>query len=108
MGSIGHPCRTIQGSVRHPSLMTVQALRKVSICDEVRRGERDPVVLGSGQQPRQYCSSFEGVYVFDQAVLLFPCWTNNHCPRPGLNLIIKHYWPSFPPPLQTRHFLSSE
>src|SRR6218665_3392547 len=36
MASIGHPCRTIQGSVRHPSLMTIQALRKVSICDEVR------------------------------------------------------------------------
>src|SRR6218665_1245738 len=33
-----------------------------------------------GQQPMQYCSSFEGVSVFGQAVLLLPCWTNNHCP----------------------------
>ena len=48
MGSIGHPCRTIQGSVRHPSLMTIQALRK------------DLYVMRSGQVPRQYCSSFEG------------------------------------------------
>src|SRR6218665_810985 len=31
-----------------------------------------------GQQPMQYCSSFErGLSVFDQAVLLLPCWTNN-------------------------------
>src|SRR6218665_231352 len=65
MGSIGHPCRTIQGSVRHPYLMILYVMR-------------------SGQQPRQYCSSFEGVYVFDQAVLLLHCWTNNHCPRPGI------------------------
>src|SRR6218665_429718 len=28
-----------------------------------------------GQQPKQYCSSFEGVSAFDQAVLLLPCWT---------------------------------
>src|SRR6218665_876289 len=31
------------------------------------------------------------VFVFDQAVLLLPCWTNNHCPRPGLNVVIKSY-----------------
>ena len=37
----------------------------------------------------QYCSSFEGVSVFDQAVLLLPCWTNNNCPRPGLTVVIK-------------------
>src|SRR6218665_2015428 len=36
MGSIGRPCRTIQGSARHMSLVTVQALREVSICDEAR------------------------------------------------------------------------
>src|SRR6218665_539443 len=41
------------------------------------------------QQPMQYCSSFEGVYVSDQAVLLLPCWKNNHCLRPGLNVVIK-------------------
>src|SRR6218665_132131 len=29
------------------------------------------------------------VSVFDQAVLLLPCWTNNHYPRPGLNVVIK-------------------
>ena len=86
MGSIGHPCRTIQGPTRYLPLMTVQAL---GMYLSVRR---------PGQQPMQYCSSFEGVSVFDQAVLL-PCWTNNHCPRPGLNVVIKHYWPSFPPPL---------
>jgi len=31
------------------------------------------------------------VSVFDQAVLLSPCWTNNHYPRPGLNVVIKPY-----------------
>ena len=36
MGSIGHLCRTIQGSARHLSLMTVQELREVSICVEAR------------------------------------------------------------------------
>src|SRR6218665_3409817 len=36
MGSIGHPCRIIQGSARYMSLMTVQALREVSIQDEAR------------------------------------------------------------------------
>src|SRR6218665_2488462 len=36
MGSIGHPCRSIQGSARYMSLMTVQALREVSICDKAR------------------------------------------------------------------------
>src|SRR6218665_1363315 len=36
MGSIGHPCRTIQGSARHLPLMTVQALREASFCDEAR------------------------------------------------------------------------
>ena len=37
IGSIqGHPCRTIQGSAQYMSLMTVQALREVSICDEAR------------------------------------------------------------------------
>src|SRR6218665_2554299 len=76
MGSIGHPCRTIQGSARYlSSLMTVQALREVSIWP--------------GQQPMQYCSRFGGLSVFDQAVLLLPCWTNNHCPRPGLNVVIQ-------------------
>src|SRR6218665_451111 len=58
---------------------SVQALREVSIILYVMR---------PGQQPMQYCSSFEGVSVFDQAVLLLPCWTNTHCPRPGLNVVI--------------------
>jgi len=44
-------------------------------------------VIRPGQQPMQYCSGFEGVSVFDQAVLLLPCWTNNHCPRSGLNVV---------------------
>src|SRR6218665_283024 len=29
------------------------------------------------------------VSVFDQALLLLPCWTNNHYPRPGLIVVIK-------------------
>src|SRR6218665_1965106 len=88
MGFICHLCRSIQGSARYLPLMTVQEVREVSLCHEAR-----PTTVV------QYCSSFEGVYIFDQAVLLLPCWTNNHCPRPGLNMVIKHYWPSFPLPL---------
>src|SRR6218665_310746 len=42
-----------------------------------------------GQQPMQHCSSFEGVSLFDQAVLLLPWWTNDHCLRPGLNVVKK-------------------
>src|SRR6218665_3991029 len=34
MGSIGHQCSTIQGSTRYLSLMTVQALREVSVFDQ--------------------------------------------------------------------------
>ena len=39
----------------------------------------------------QYCSSFEGISVFSQAVLVLPCWANNHYPRPGLNVVINPY-----------------
>src|SRR6218665_1402482 len=53
MGSIGHPCRTIQGPAPYLSFMTVQALRG--------------------------------------GLLLLPCWTNNLCLRPGLNVVIKPY-----------------
>src|SRR6218665_3164724 len=35
--------------------------------------------------------ALRGVYVFDQAVLLLPCWANNHYPRPGLNVVINPY-----------------
>src|SRR6218665_3734774 len=80
MGSIGHPCRTIQGSVRYFSLMTVQALREVSICDEARPTTHAVLTV----------QALRGVSVsFDQAVLLLPCWTNNHCPRPGLTVVIQ-------------------
>src|SRR6218665_701516 len=34
MSSVCHPCSTIQGSARYLSLMTVQALREVSIFDQ--------------------------------------------------------------------------
>src|SRR6218665_1813368 len=63
---------------RYLSLKTVQALRDLYLS-----------VMRPCQQPMQCCSSFEGVSVFDQAVLLLPCWTNNHCPRPGLNVVIQ-------------------
>src|SRR6218665_1604142 len=54
--------------------MTVQALREVSIWP--------------GQQPMQYFQALRGVSLFDQAVLLLPCWTNNQCLRPELNVVI--------------------
>src|SRR6218665_3299387 len=44
-----------------------------------------------GQQLMQNYSSFQGVSVFDKAILLLNCWTNNHCPRPGLYVVIKPY-----------------
>src|SRR6218665_254458 len=52
--------------------------REVYICDEAR-----PTTHADTP------SSFEGVSVFDEAVLLLPCWTNNHCSRPGLNVVIQ-------------------
>ena len=36
----------------------------------------------------QYCSSFEGVSVFDQSVLLLPCLTKNRYPKLGLKVVI--------------------
>ena len=48
-------------------------------------------------QGSAWCLSFmtvqalREVSVFAQAVLLLPCWTNNHYPRPGLNVVIKPY-----------------
>src|SRR6218665_1261469 len=67
--------------------MIVQALSEVSVFDETRPF----YLIGPGQQPMQYCSSFEGVSVFDLAVLLLPHWINNHYPRPGLSLVINPY-----------------
>src|SRR6218665_1980761 len=80
MGSIGHPGRIIQGSLRHMSLMTVQALREVSICDD-----NNP------------CSTVQALRGYLPLIKLFFCYLVG--PRPGLNLVIKHCWPSFPPPL---------
>src|SRR6218665_1695867 len=94
MGSIGHPCSTIQGSMRYLSVMsgpfsitsldqannpcsTVQA-RGVSVFDETRHFH----LVGPDQQPMQYCSSVEGVPVFDEtgptthAVLFKLQWTS--------------------------------
>src|SRR6218665_2362721 len=91
-----------------PPMQNYLRFRAVSVffddCSSAEGGIQ--LSIWPGQQPMQHCSSFEGVSLFDQAVLLLPCWTNNHCLRPGLNVVIKHYWPSFPLPLKTRHFLS--
>src|SRR6218665_1557424 len=97
MGSIGYTCRTIEGSARYNYVF--------DDCSSAEGG----IYLRQGQanNPCRTVLALRGVSVFDQAILLLPCWTNNHCSRPGLNVVIKHYWPSFPPPLYTRHFLSS-
>src|SRR6218665_3376207 len=82
------------------SLMTVQALREVSVMRL-----REVSVMRPGNNPCSTVQALRGV-VFDQAVLLLPCWTNNHCPRLGLNVVIKHYWHSFPPGRQAMFPLS--
>src|SRR6218665_2531461 len=93
-----------------PPVQNYSRFRTASVFDDCSRAEARPtthaVLFFEGGICLQYCT-LRRVYVFDQAVLLLPCWTNNHCPRPGLNVVIKHYWPSYPPPLYTRHFLSS-
>jgi len=62
IGSIGHPCSTIQGSTRYLSL------------------------IRPSPQPILYCSSVEGGIClwWDHAICLLPCWTYNHYPRSGL------------------------
>src|SRR6218665_1729178 len=45
-------------------------------------------------QANNACSTVQAlraVSVFSQAVLLLPCWANNHYPRPGLNVVINPY-----------------
>ena len=51
MGSIGHLCRTIQGSARYNAF------------DDYSSAEGGICLMMEGQQPMQYCSSFEGVSV---------------------------------------------
>ena len=61
MGSIGHPCSTIQGSMQYLSLMTP-----------------GPFSINSFDQANNPCSTVQvlrGYPSFDQAVLLLPCWT---------------------------------
>src|SRR6218665_3037563 len=47
-----------------------------------------------GSAPYMYLMTVQTlreVTVFDQAVFLLHCWTNNHYPRPGLNVVLKPY-----------------
>src|SRR6218665_3512087 len=44
---------------------------------------------GQANNPCSTVQALRGVSVFDQAVLLLLCWTNNHCSRPGLNVVIQ-------------------
>src|SRR6218665_3218461 len=50
MGSIRHPCRTIQGSA-------------VYVFDNCSSAEGGICLMMEGQQPMQYCSSLEGGYL---------------------------------------------
>jgi len=48
-----------------------------------------------GQHPMQYYSSFGWASVFDETRFFYylnlPRWTNNHYPKPGLNVVINPY-----------------
>jgi len=111
MGSIGHPCSSIQGSARYLVLM-----------------RPDPFSITSLDQANNPCSSLlfkhwggiclwwdkalilllhltkpttHAVVLFklrwgiclwwDQAILQSPCWTSGHYPRPELNMVINPY-----------------
>ena len=92
MSSIGHPCCTIQGSVRYLSLM-----------------KPGPVSITSLVQAKNLCStiqaSVEYLFLMRPTVVLLPRWTNNHYPMLGLDVVINLYKMAFlPAPLQTRHF----
>jgi len=50
-----------------------------------------PGLLDQANNPCSTVQALRGVSVFDQAVLLLYCWTNNHYPSPGLNLVINPY-----------------
>src|SRR6218665_203818 len=113
MGSIGHPCSTIQGSVRYMSLMRPGPF---SITSLAQASNQCTVVQGlpAQDEPLQaafllphwtkltshavlYYSSFGGASGF---CLQLPCWTNSHYPRPELNLVINPYKLALlPPPL---------
>src|SRR6218665_1962208 len=67
MGSIGHPCRTIQGSALYVFDDCLSAEGGIYLC------------WGQANNPCSTVQALRGVYVFDQAVLLLPCWTNNYC-----------------------------
>ena|SRR6218665_1511412 len=78
MGTTGHPCSTIQGSAQYLSLTTVQMLREASVFSS----------LDQANNPCSTVQALRGVSVFDRADL---CWTNNHYPRPVLNVVVNHY-----------------
>jgi len=96
MGSIGHPCSTIQGSAQYLSLMschfpitsldlannpcsTIEALR--GICFD----ETGPTTRAVLFKLRW------GIYLWWDQVLLLPRLTNNHYPRPGLDVVTNSY-----------------
>jgi len=58
--------------------------------------------------PLKHYSRFCAVSVFDEtscSSIRLPCWTNNHYPMPGLNVVINLFKLALlPTPLQKRHF----
>src|SRR6218665_974911 len=83
MGSVGHPYSTIQGSMRHLSLMRAGPLSNASL-----------------DQANNLCSRllfklWWGISVFDETRPFFnylgPTVINSHYPRPGLNVVINPY-----------------
>ena len=87
MGSIGRPCRTIQGSVRHPSLITA--------CSSAEEG----IYMWWGQANNPGSSSFEGGICLWSRCSSIASLDQQSLSQAWIECIIKHYWPSFPPPL---------
>jgi len=87
MGSIIHPCSTIQGSVRYLSLMTIQgSARYLSV---MRPGPFTS--LDQANNPCSTVQALRGSICLWSTVLLLPDWTNNHYPRPSFKVVISPY-----------------
>ena len=90
---------TCSRGLYRPPVQNYSRSRAVYVFDDCSSAEGGICLWwGQANNPCSTVQALRGVSVFDQAVLLLPCWSNNHCPRPGLNVVIKQYWPSFPPP----------
>jgi len=75
--------------LHRPPVQNYSRFRAVSVFDDCSSAEGDICLWwGQANNPCSTVQALRGVSVFDQAVLLLPCY---HYPRPVLNVVIKPY-----------------